>query len=105
MEIKDYALVGFNRLLECARQAASECDSDIQDEVEECIEYFKNSIIEYAGIYESGDEQLDLDSADGVLWEDGWCYPNDTFDCIYELTSNVAEAVGKDEEEIFYKED
>ena len=104
MDIKDFALIGFNRLVECARRVAAECGQATQDEIEEYIDYFKGSVIEYADIIETGDEQHDLADADSVLWEDGWCYPNDVFDCIYELTSNVAMAVDGDEEEIFVKE-
>jgi hypothetical protein len=104
MDIKDYALIGFNRLVECSRQAAEGTSQEVQDEIEEYIGYFKDSVIEYAGIFETGDELKDLDEADSVLWADGWCYPNDTFDCIYEFAGNVAQAIGRDEEDIFVKD-
>lgn len=104
MEIRNYALIGFNRLVECARAAASGSSQEVLDGIEERIEYFKNSVIEYAGVIETGDEGYDLANAGSVLWEDGWCYPNDVFELIYEFAEDVSDDLGIPVEEIFYEE-
>lgn len=104
MKIEDYATIGFNNLVKCARRVAAECSPEDQAQIEEYIEDFTYNMIGAADVLESGDLEFDLASADSVLWEDGWCYPNDVFDSIYEFTSDVAYIVDEDVHDIFSKE-